>query len=101
MSTSKFYASKSSWEQVLDSLKPFSGRLTLRNDYHATQAVVVVKNGIVSSDSLRRAEKKLCGRLGCYCGRIVGEQDLTVERRCGRDNKDYLFVTGDNGEQVS
>ena len=97
---SKFYASKSSWEQVLDREKPFSGRLTLRNDYHATQAVVIVKNGIVSGDSLKRAEKKLCGRLGCFCGRIVGEQDLTIERRCGRDGKDYLFVTGDKGERV-
>ena len=85
--------SKSSWEQVLDREKPFSGRLTLRNDYHATQAVVVVKNGIVSSASLKRAEKKLCGS-------IVGEQDLTIERRCGRDGKDYLFVTGDKGERV-
>ena len=89
MST-KFYASKSP-----DSSTRFSGRLTLRNDYHATQAVVVVKNGIVSSDALKRAEKKLCGRLGCFCGRIVGEQDLIVERRCGRDNNDYLFVTGE------
>ena len=95
---SKFYVSKSSWEQVFDSLKPFSGRLTLRNDYHATQAVVVAKNGIVSSASLKRAENKLCGRLGCFCGRIVGEQDLTIERRCGRDNDDFLFVTGDTGD---
>ena len=99
---SKFYVSKSSWEQVLDREKPYSGRLTLRNDYHATQAVVVAKNGIVSNASLRRAEKKLCGRLGCFCGRIVGEQDLIIERRCGRDGKDYLFVTGEqSGERVS
>ena len=97
---SKFYASKSSWEQVLDREKLFSGRLTLRNDYHATQAVVIVKNGIVSGDSLKRAEKKLCGRLGCFCGRIVGEQDLTILRRCGRDGKVFLFVTGDKGERV-
>lgn len=54
----------------------YSGKLTLTNNFHNTNATVVVKNGIISEGSLNRAEKKLCGMSDCCCGNIRGSQFL-------------------------
>ena len=52
----------------------YSGKLTLRNDFHNTEATVIVKDGVISAGSLKRAEKKLCGMKDCCCGGIRGRQ---------------------------
>ena len=56
-----------------------NGKLTLRNDYHNTEATVIVKNGIISHSSLKRARAKLCGMKNCYCGDIRGIQDMIID----------------------
>lgn len=53
--------------------------ITLRNDFHNTEAKVKVNNGIISGSSLKRAEKKLCGMSDCACGNIRGEQDMIID----------------------
>lgn len=57
----------------------YTGKLTLRNDFHQTEATVLVKNGVISPRSLKRARKKLCGMRDCCCGGIRGTQDMVID----------------------
>ena len=54
--------------------------ITLRNDFHNTEAVVRVPDwpAVLSKSQEYRLEKKLCGVKGCCCGGIRGKQDVEV-----------------------
>lgn len=74
-----------------DTSKTFNGKLILRNDFHGTEAVVVVKDGIVFNPSLKRARAKLCGMSDCQCGGIRGVQDVVIDSRWF-NGKEYLLI---------
>jgi hypothetical protein len=67
-------------------------KITLRNDLHGSEAVVIAKDGIVSPESIRRAIRKLCGISDCRCGGIHGHQDFEYTYL---DHKKML-ITGRN-----
>lgn len=64
-----------------------NGKLTLRNDFHNTEAIVIAKNGIISHSSLKRARAKLCGMKNCCCGDIRGPQDMIIDTCYDRDGE--------------
>ena len=72
-------------------MNKFNGKLTLRNDFHNTEATVIVKNGIIFHSSLKRARAKLCGMKNCYCGDIRGTQDMIIDTCYDRDGE-YAIV---------
>jgi hypothetical protein len=53
-------------------------KATLKNNFHNSEATVLVKNGEVSEAVIIRAGKKLCGIKGCTCGGVRGPQDHTI-----------------------
>jgi hypothetical protein len=56
-------------------------RLVLKNDFHNTTVVVVVRGGILSPAQVKRAQRALCGVAGCTCGDFLGArgpQELPV-----------------------
>ena len=57
----------------------YQDKLTLSNDFHNTETVVMVKDGIISAGSMKRAKKKLCGMKDCQCGGLRGEQAVVLE----------------------
>ena len=75
-------------------MNKFNGKLTLRNDFHNTEAIVIAKNGIISHSSLKRARAKLCGMKNCYCGDIRGTQDMIIDICYDRDGE-YAIVAGE------
>ncbi len=54
-------------------------KITLRNDFHQTEATVIAIDNIVSARAMRRAENKLCGISDCRCGGLRGPQDICLE----------------------
>jgi hypothetical protein len=56
--------------------------ITLRNDFHDSQATVRVgEDGYLSPSQIRRVRKSLCGIEGCCCGGMLGErgqQDVEI-----------------------
>lgn len=54
--------------------------ITLKNNFHNTEATVVVKGGIIKAAAMKAAERKLCGMKECTCGGVRGPQDYTVEQ---------------------
>lgn len=51
-------------------------KITLRNDFHNTEAVVIPHNlhgreGFLSARQVKRADRKLCGMSDCTCGGIT------------------------------
>jgi hypothetical protein len=65
--------------------------VTLRNDFHNTEARVRVRGlsygpeGELSARQLQRARQKLCGIRGCTCGGIRGHQTAPDGRRMNVD----------------
>ena len=55
--------------------------ITLRNDFHNTEATVRVKSlpATLTRDQYARVMRKLCGMPTCTCGGIRGRQDVEVE----------------------
>ncbi len=41
--------------------------IRLKNEFHGTATFLRPKNGRVSPEALRRAERRLCGVSGCCC----------------------------------
>lgn len=66
--------------------------ITLRNDFHNTEARIRVKSldygpdGEITARQLRRAKAKLCGVRGCTCGGIRGHQRGPQGQRLRIDN---------------
>lgn len=60
-------------------MEKYSGKLTLKNDFHNTETVVVVKDGVITARSMQRAFKILCGIKDCQCGGIRGPQDMIID----------------------
>ncbi len=54
-------------------------RITLRNDFHDTEATVIAVDGIINGRAMHRATRKLCGIDGCTCGGVRGYQDVLLE----------------------
>lgn len=54
-------------------------KATLKNDFHNTEATVLVSEGKVSEAAMIRAGKKLCGIKDCTCGGVRGTQDFNIE----------------------
>lgn len=73
-------------------MNKYNGKLTLRNDFHNTEATVIVKNGIISHSALKRARAKLCGIQECSCGEIRGPQDMIIDR-CYDCDGEYVNVS--------
>jgi len=73
-------------------MNKYTGKLTLKNDLHGTEATVIVKDGIISTASLKRARKKLCGMKDCACGDIRGIQDMIIDI-CYDYNGEYAKVS--------
>ena len=67
-------------------------KITLKNNFHNTQATVISRDGIISTSSLRRATRKLCGMDGCTCGGIHGPQDVGLRGDIDRDGNGILVV---------
>ena len=55
------------------------GKITLRNNFHSTEATVIALDNIISARAMRRAENKLCGMSDCTCGNLRGRQDVYLE----------------------
>lgn len=53
-------------------------KITLRNNFHNTEAVVIPRNGELSPRQVNRALKKLCGMKDCCCGDVRGPQDVEI-----------------------
>lgn len=58
--------------------------ITLRNDFHGTEATfrtmrVVSGVAVLSAAQHRRAQRKLCGATGCTCGLVRGPQPALPE----------------------
>lgn len=50
-------------------------KITIRNNFHNTEAYVTIRNGnTITGATARRIEKKLCGVSGCKCGGVLGER---------------------------
>ncbi len=48
-------------------------KITLTNDFHNTEATVIVNDSMMLSNSqIKRAQKKLCGMSGCECSNAAG-----------------------------
>jgi hypothetical protein len=47
-------------------------KITLRNDFHDTEANLIVRNDMISATQARRAQKALCGLKDCTCGDGLG-----------------------------
>ena len=59
-------------------------RITVKNNFHNTEANVVLRWGTnkISGSTVRRIAKELCGLSGCKCGGVMGErgpQDFTFD----------------------
>ena len=54
-------------------------KVTLRNNFHNTTSTVFAVDSVISSSSLKRARKKLCGMGDCLCGDIRGPQDKIID----------------------
>ena len=54
-------------------------KITLRNNFHITEATVIALDNIISARAMRRAENKLCGISDCTCGKLRGPQDVYLE----------------------
>jgi len=54
-------------------------KITLKNNFHNSEANLIVKDGKISESAIIRAEKKLCGIKDCTCGGIRGPQDYIIE----------------------
>jgi hypothetical protein len=54
-------------------------KITLRNDFHNTEATVIALDEIISGRAMHRACRKLCGIDGCTCGGVRGHQDVILE----------------------
>lgn len=54
-------------------------KITLRNNFHGTEATVIALDNIISARAMRRAENKLCGISDCTCGSRRGPQDVYLE----------------------
>lgn len=71
----------------------YSGKLTLKNNFHNTEAVVIVQDGIIGERAYARALKKLCGISECCCGGTRGPQDMIIEECWDfESNKPYAVV---------
>jgi hypothetical protein len=55
-------------------------KITLRNDFHNTEATIISLDGFISARAMRRAENKLCGISDCQCGGTRGRQDVYLVR---------------------
>ncbi len=73
----------------------YTGKLTLRNDFHNTEATVKVNNGRIKADAMKRAEKKLCGMKECSCGGMRGPQDMIIEQ----NHRAGDYTVSEKGEQ--
>ena len=67
-------------------------RITLKNNFHDTQATVISRDGIISASSLKRASRKLCGMDDCTCGGLRGPQDVELRGDLDRDGNGILVV---------
>ena len=67
-------------------------KITLKNNFHNTQATVISRDGIINTASLKRASHKLCGMDGCTCGGIRGPQDVELRGDIDRDGNGILVV---------
>ena len=77
-------------------------KVTLSNDFHATEAVIILRplpNGrdyFVSRRQARRCERILCGQADCVCGdtfgRRGGEQALNILDEVGYYAEDMGYV---------
>jgi hypothetical protein len=67
----------------------YKGKLILINEFHDTEAAVIVKNGILTSRQMDMACNKLCGIDGCCCGGIRGDQDADI---CWIDGHNHYRV---------
>jgi hypothetical protein len=54
-------------------------KITLRNNFHNTEATVIALDNIISARAMRRAKNKLCGISDCKCGGRRGPQDVYLE----------------------
>ena len=55
-------------------------KITLRNNFHNTEATVIAINGIISARAMRRAGNKMCGISDCCCGGTRGPQDVHFDQ---------------------
>ena len=62
-------------------------KITFQNDYHNTSAVGIAKitkvsgehwQAMISEETLKRLEKKLCGMADCKCGNFRGIHKVTA-----------------------
>lgn len=49
-------------------------KIKLTNNFHGTEATIIVKDGRVSTRSGMRAWNTLCGVQGCICGGQLGQR---------------------------
>jgi hypothetical protein len=55
-------------------------KITLRNNFHNTEATVIALDNIISARAMRRAKNKLCGISDCKCGGRRGPQDVHLQQ---------------------
>jgi hypothetical protein len=65
-------------------------KITLKNNFHNSEAVVIAKDGYISPRQAKDARNKLCGISGCTCGDSLGCR--------GPQDVDYQPVQDDNGK---
>lgn len=63
-------------------------KLTLKNDFHNTEAVLIVKDRLASMRAVKQAARKLCGNPECKCGSHV---------RVYNDGKQILLIPSSGG----
>jgi len=53
-------------------------KITLTNDFHNTECVVIAQGNTLTRSQARRAWKTLCGIKGCVCGGEFGERKAYI-----------------------
>lgn len=69
-------------------------KATLINNFHGTETTVIVKNGIISRRTYKRAIRNLCGVRDCLCGGIRGGNVEVKDEGCAS----YVRII-DHGEE--
>jgi len=52
--------------------------ITLRNNFHNTEAKAIALDGVISDRAMKRVERKLCGVPNCPCGAVCGPQEVKL-----------------------